>query len=400
MQHKRNWVQTLCILYIIIWTIAPPLGIDMIYRLLALGCVGIWFIFASARRFYIQRIHIQVALFVMLVILVAIVEHGDFDGVLNQIALYILAVCFFMNTFYEDGRWEELRGIIPIVLILLAVFNHRTAEILAEDPSIARRLVRADASTFDYMRQGIGGYGLIYPQVCIFPAILMWTISSMKKNRLCFVVGIIWLITYYECVSSSGYSIAIYVTVLGAIMLFFYKGRKVKTAILISALIFIGAMALLLYNEGFRNALIEIFDGTEVVNKINDIVSTSETGQTEDSIYYRMEAYKYSIDVIMRYPVIGSLWNMNGGGHSAILDTIAKYGIFGGFVYCSMLFSVPNRYKKKYQNRKIWCISNAVIIAILYVAMLDSVPFNFMGLIMLLLPLLFEDIIKWESIYE
>lgn len=398
MQLKRNWIQTIAVFYLVIWTISPPLGIDMEYRLLALGSVGIWAAFAIFRKYYIEWFHVYAALFMLMVILVAYVERGKLDGVLSQIAIYILVLCLFIHSFYKDGRWHELSGLVIVVLILLSIYNHNTAQILAEDTSIARRLVRADEETFQYMRQGIGGYGLIYPQVCISPAILMWIKSSFRKNNICFIIGCIWLVTYFQCVSSSGYSIAIFVSVLGAIMLLFYKGRNAIGAIAVSAAVFIGFMLALLYSDGFREFLLQFFDGTEVASKINDIMSTSETGVTEDSIYYRMLAYETSFNVMLEYPVIGSLWNRSGGGHSAILDIFAKFGVLGGIIYCKMIFYVPNWYKKLYNDPKIWKISNAVIISILYVAMLDSFPFNFMGMLILVLPLLYEDIMKWEKI--
>lgn len=398
MQQKGNLIQKLAVCYLIVWTISPPLGIDMKYRLLALGAVGAWALFAVTRRYYIENTHLYSLVFALAVVFVAYFEYGNIEGILNQIAIYILVICFFMNAFYMDRRWHELSGIVLVVLILLIVFNHRTAEILAEDPSIARRIVRADEEMFPYMRQGIGGYGLIYPQVCIFPAILAWIISSFRKNMLCFVIGCIWLITFVQCVLNSGYSIAIYVSALGAIMLFFYKRKNSTGAIIVSGIVFAGFMMALVYSDGFRESLLNFFDGTEVATKINDMMATNETGAAEGSIQNRMTKYITSVDVMFQYPFLGSLWHSNGGGHSAILDIFAKYGVLGGYVFVKMLFYVPEKYKNQYRNEKIYSVSNAVIVSILYISMLNSFPYNFMCMIILVLPLLYEDIMKWEGI--
>ena len=38
-----GFIQKLCVLYLAVWTISPPLEIDMIYRLIALGAAALWF---------------------------------------------------------------------------------------------------------------------------------------------------------------------------------------------------------------------------------------------------------------------------------------------------------------------------------------------------------------------
>lgn len=400
MQKTENLIQKLAVLYLVVWTMSPPLGIDMIYRYLAIGCVVIWAIIAIKKGYYVEHIHIYAVCFVLFVIVIAFIEHDSLDGILQQIGIYILVVSFLMHAFYSNGRWDELRGIIPIILVLLIIFNYRTAEILIEDPSIARRIVRADESTFAYMRQGIGGYGLLYPQVCASPALFAWIVSAFKKNKLCFGIGCVWAYTFIKYLLSAGYSIAIFTTAVGLIMVFLYKGKNLIGAIALSAFIFLGVMAALLYSTEFREFALEMFEGTKVASKILDIVSSSETGVAEDSIAARMDAYVMSFNNMCQYPIIGSLWNANGGGHSAIMDNIAKYGLFGGIIYIKMIFCVPLQYKKKYLDVRIYSVSNAVILTTLFVGMLNSFSYNFMCMLLIIIPLLLEDIIRWEGLEE
>ena len=397
-EKSQNFIQKAAVLYLIIWTISPPLEIDMIYRLLALGAAGIWFIVALRRRLVVEKVHIYAIVYMFLVILIAYLEKGSFDAILRQIAIYILVICFFIHCFYKENGWHELSGIVPIVLILLLIYNWRTAEILLEDPTIARKLVRADESVYEYLRQGIGGYSLVYPQVCIFPAIIAWILRAYRNNKIYFGIGCIWLYTYILCISRAGYSIAIFASIVGVIMLFFYRGRNIWTAFAIAAVIFMAVMGAILYVDSFREYLLQTFDGTAVAKKIEDLVATSETGVAEGSIYERMEAYQGSIDVILEYPLVGGLWLRSGGGHSAIMDQFAKYGIWGGIIYTMMLFAVPNEYKRRFHHPRVWAISNAVMVAILFVALLDSFSFSFMCMILLVLPLLYEDILRWEGI--
>lgn len=397
-EKSQNFIQKAAVLYLLIWTISPPLEIDMIYRLLALGAAGIWFIVALRRRLVVEKAHIYAIVYMFLVILIAYLEKGSLDAILQHIAIYILVICFFIHCFYKENGWHELSGIVPIVLILLLIYNWRTAEILLEDPTIARKLVRADESVYEYLRQGIGGYSLVYPQVCIFPAILAWILRVYRQNKIYFGIGCVWLYTYILCISRAGYSIAIFASIVGAIMLFFYRGRNIWTAFAIAAVIFLAVMGAILYVDSFREYLLQTFDGTAVAKKIEDLVATSETGAAEGSIQARMKAYQGSTNTILEYPLIGGLWMAGGGGHSAILDQFAKYGVWGGIIYTIMIFAVPNEYKRKYHHPKVWMISNAVMVSLLFVALLDSITYSFMCMILLVLPLLYEDILRWEGI--
>ena len=399
MQQTGSLIQKIAILYIVAWSIAPPLGIDMIYRFLAIGCIGVWGLVALRRGYLIEKIHVYAVLFAAMVIFVAYFQTGSINGILQQIGLYILVICFLINAFYEEQGWKELSYIIPILLLLLIIFNYNTVQALIDDPGIARRMAKADVDTYEFMRQGVGGYGLIYPQVCIFPALLMWIMTAFKHNKVLFVIGCIWLYTFICYLAKAGYSIAIFVTVVGTFILLVYKGRNVGKAVLVSACIFVGFLCAIVYLDGFREFLLTVFDGTEIVTKINDLVEMNETGDNDGSIYARIEVYKASITTILQYPVIGGLWNASGGGHSAILDAFAKYGIFGAYIFITVLFYVTKFYKNKfYHNKKIVSVSNAVTISLLYIALLNPFPYNFMAMILIVLPILYEDIIRWEKL--
>jgi len=401
MELRGDFIQKLAVLYLVVWTISPPLGVDMIYRYLAILSVGVWGLIAIGRGYLknqIRNVQLYAVLFAAAVGVIAYVQHGDIDGILQQIAMYIMVISFLMNIFYQNGSWHELKWIVPIVLILLAVFNFRTAQVLISDPGLARRIVRADADTYDYMRRGVGGYGLIYSQVCVFPALLVWIKSAFRNNKSCFAIGCVWLVTFFMNLLNAGYSIAVFTVCVSGLVLILYRRRSIAGAVILTVCIFVVFLDILLSWDSFREMLLAFFDGTKVAAKINDLVSSVETGTIEDSISSRITAYSASFDILLEYPIIGSLWHASGGGHSAVLDTIAKYGILGGYMYIRMLFYVPNVYKRYSSHPMVYRISNAVIIATLLVSMLNTIPYNIMCMILLVLPLLYEDIIKWERI--
>lgn len=393
-----GFIQKIAVLYLVLWTLSPPLQIDMIYRLLAVACAGVWVVIWLIRENPIRLGKEQIgALFFLVAVLVVVyVEKYELESMIKQIALIMLVICFFMNYFYE-GKWDELYGIVPIILILLTIFNYKTFTLLVEDHTIARLLVRDDEATYQYLRQGIGGYSLIYPQVCISPVIFAWIIKSFKKHKVMFAIGVAWAYTFIRLLELAGYSIALFATVAGLLILLFYRGKSATVALIITVLLFASIMAAIMYVAPFREWILETFDGTAVARKVNDLITPTSSGVTGDSIEMRIEAYSASVKNMFKYPVIGSLWRESGGGHSAVLDVASKYGILGGYALVMMLYHAPLHYKHMTNNRFVIAVANAALVTFMFVSILDSFNYSFTCAIMIVAPLMFEDIIKWTG---
>ena len=287
-RSKRNILQSILVLYITVWAISPPLQIDAIYRIAALGAVGLWFLLNIPYNVKLERIHVLSIVFAMLVLIVALMESdGKWSHVLRPINYYLLVIAFIMAHCYKE-RWEELSWIIPIILLLLAYFNYRSYQVITDDPSVARLIVRNDSDTYHYMRQGVGGYGLLYSQVCLLPMIVFWMISLFRKNWIKFIIGLIWLFSFFLYLFNSGYTIAVVSSITGLIILFFYKRNSIVFAIIITSILIAILVWLIGYNTGFREWLISVFDGTKVAQKINDVYLSLTTTETADSIMARI----------------------------------------------------------------------------------------------------------------
>lgn len=390
-------VQQIFVLYLVIWTISPFMEIDLIWRIGALAAFVLWLICAMGRGLHFERIHMLALAFLLLIVVVNIIENNEFSKILRPIQYYMMVLFFIIGSFYRD-RWKELYFIVPIVLIFLIYFNFISAFTVMEDPTIARKLVRNDEDIYIYLQQGIGGYSLIYPQVVAFPILMMWIFKAIKKKKFYFLIGIIWLVSYVLFVVNANYSIAITGSVFSLIILLFYKGHSAGLAFAVSAGLFITLMLMILNVEGFRNMLLEFFDGTAVAKKINDLVATSESGAAEGSINARVITYQATFNTIFRFPVVGGLWWESGGGHSALGEAFAKYGLFGGYVFCKILYSVPSMYKKTFAYKRIQQMANANLVVLLYVTLLDSITYSFLGMILIITPILYENIIEWDGL--
>ena len=388
-------VQAFAVLYLIVWSISPPLGIAMIYRLLALGLAAVWALIAFMRGFRLENMHIAAAVFIVGVAIVAFFDNWNFSDIIRQISIYMLFVEFLMFSFYySKNKLDDLSILIPIILLILIYFNYNTFKALLEDPTLSRIIVRNDESANEYMLKGIGGYALVYAQVLFFPAGLFWTLNMFRRSKLKFIIGAAWLVTYVLLFMNAGYSIAVFSTVASVIVLFFYKRRSVVGVVVLTMIMFIGSMVLILYVTPFREWLLTTFDGTAVAKKINDLVATSESGEAEGSIQSRIEVYMITVRALLRYPIIGLLWFPGvTGGHSGLFDVVALYGWVGGFIYGKVLFSVPNEFKNdNYNNNSLISVINAQLVAMIFIAVLDSLPYQLMCSYLLIIPILLNDI--------
>ena len=390
-------LQQISVLYIVIWTISPFMAIDNIWRIGVFAAFGLWLICAIVRGLHFERIHMLALAFAALVFIVNIIENNGFSKIIRPIHLYMMVMLFVVGYFYKD-KWKELFFVVPIILLLLIYYNFKSAFKVMEDPTIARLLVRNDEKVYDYFRQGIGGYSLVYPQVVIFPVLVMWVFKSFKHKKFYFVIGITWTASYILFILNANYSIAIVGSMISLILLLFYKGHSIGLAFAVSAGLFIGLMLMILYWEGFRNMLLGFFDGTAVAKKINDLVATSESGAAEGSINDRIVEYQATIECILRYPIIGGLWNGPGGSHSTLGGMFSQYGLFGGYIFCKIFYFVPSYYKKEYSYKQIQHLSNANTVVLLFVSLLDTVTYSFLGIVLIITPILYENIIEWDGL--
>lgn len=400
MENKGNAlvrIQQISILYLVIWTISPFMEIDNIWRIGALAAFGLWLICAMSRGLHLEKIHMLALTFMVLVMVVNIIQNSGFGKIMRPIQYYMMVLLFIVGHFYKD-KWKELYFLVPIILVFLIYFNFKSAFKVMDDPRIARLLVRNDEEIYQYLREGIGGYSLIYPQVVALPVLVMWVFKSYKLKTFYFLIGLVWIVSYVLFVINANYAIAITGSVISLIILFFYKGHSAAFAFVASVGMFIALMLMILYWDSFRNMLLEFFDGTAVAKKINDLVATSETGAAEGSINDRIIKYQSTIDTILKYPITGGLWWDAGGGHSALGEVFAQYGLFGGYVYCKTMYGVPIQYKKTYGYKKIQQMANANLVVLLFVTLLDSVTYGFIGMILIVTPILYENIIEWDGL--
>ncbi len=394
---ERNFSLTkICIAYLLVWTISPPLSIDLIYRLIAVLCALVFALDEIMKHGYsLTREEGYSVLFLLVIVLVVLYANGV-GGVLKPIALYLLVIAYIIYNRYKDNL-SVLNGLQIIAIALLFVWNIQTIRALSLDDRIARMIVRNDVEIYQYLRRGVGGYGHIICQTILSPVAIAWTLSAFRQHKVKFILGVVYLISFFRVLFSASYAIPILATVIGIIV--YFTGKKTRMwSYIVLALIIAGLTIYLIgYVPAIREYLGNLFPGYTVQNKINDLMYSIETGEMQGDFAARLSRYLTPIrSFFFEHPLVGGLWKGGAAGHSTILDAFGQYGLFGGYMMCSMLFFVPRRNRSKYfENRKIRRTTAAVWVVLFVTMMFDAWSLTCSFILFLVIPLMLEDIRKW-----
>ena len=380
-------IQRFCVFYLFLWTVVPVFAIGTIWRVLALMAFVVWYTNAQKRGFVlntpVKRAIGYAVLFVSVMMILNFSPRTLFKMGIAPLMLTI-SICIF--NFYLRHPFE-LSPLIPFLLITLTIFNFRTSTALTLNEHLARYIVRNSKIAFELQQQGIGGYSMIYSQVCVCPAILAWCrhILWENKDKLRWIIALAWLASYAFLLVKASYSIALFSSAISVYFIFSKKKVNVTQSALIMALIFVGMLTAIATIEPLRNFLFDVFEGTTIEKKLHDF-SVMNGLATDDrfgdrnygSIDVRMERYMWSLGTMLKFPIIGCLFfPARVGAHSAILDTIAIFGWLGGWLYCGMIFAVPNTLKCFFNNNlRMGPVINATFVVILFVGLLNTIPFE------------------------
>lgn len=205
---------------------------------------------------------------------------------------------------------------------------------LIDDPMAARNIASISDSKSDYAinlnLRNIGGFNIVYMIVPIYPMVVC--LYKYKKIQLLTFIFVSTCFTIYIYIAQ--YATATLLLAGCYISLLFKKNNNLKNMIL--SLILVLTMIFI-----FRDSLLSIFyylsynllgiTYSERFSYLADVISGLDTTMNPSRL--RFEVYfLYSTEAIKKYPDIGYFLvnpNISDSGHSFVLDTIARYGLFG-----------------------------------------------------------------------
>ena len=346
---KVSLINSICILYITVWAISPPLAFGTTYRLLLLFSMTI-LTMINFQKIIQSKITVWVVTYILVTGFVNY-HYGEVTLFLRNIQLYIfLFLLIIFDIFKDKFSSKNLHIIFLITILLLTLWNFLSIRILADNTHASRALAKSFEGAEELTNQGIGGFSSVYSQVILIVPILALIRykNTTTKLRLVYVV---YLVSVSILFLKAGYSLAVLITLFSLYLYIIAKElNKVHT---ITNLILLGFIVLI-FNYFFAeiiSVLLDITEGTSFYNKVRDIAISLSEEASIGTVDGRMERYQRSIRLFIESPVWGQLDIKDIGKHSQILDNFAQYGLFLGMLFLYFVSYGPKyflngRYKK------------------------------------------------------
>ena len=355
-----DWLQTLAVFYVSIWTISPPLFANEWGRRGAVVAVGAWLLGELTRPTgVVLRPGARVLTALVFMAYTGAIS-AYVDGVEALIANVQLFVFILFLIFFESARrigLTKYRWVLWGVLLTLPVWMVTTLSALVTDRFAARLGTRASEEAAAYASSGVGGYGLVYAVVLAIPALIyllrnLPPLSSLRRSAASRLPAVGQKLLVAACallavvlVIRAGFSIAFTAVALGLVTYFLLSGRAINRSFRIGLAVTIAIVAVALSQTTLigsaLDGLIELAQGTSYRSKLEDIRTSLETDTSAGTVYGRAERYMRSLTLFFENPAIGTLSFREVGKHSVILDTFAQFGIFVGAAFVYLLFYVP-----------------------------------------------------------
>lgn len=236
------------------------------------------------------------------------------------------------------------------------------------NPMAARILATIETSqderNISFGWQNIGGYGFVYTVVLLYPLL----IYAYKQNRLKWFFFYPLAVSTFALVILSEYATALLLLIISSMFIFISKKLSLRGMIVFGAF---AVVFILLFQGVINNLLMSLADMVD--SKIlSDRLITLAGGKTVlgKSDNARIWLYRYSFNTFLSSPLFGTMFGKYGriGGHSSILDTLAKYGLVGSAVLYFMYRKIYIVFIKPYSNHPgygfiVWTFIQAIFLS-------------------------------------
>lgn len=352
---KRLNMKKLIFAYILMYTVMPLVAI---FTSSYLTTYSYMLVVVTAVMFTLFSCHLRdvnsffllllpFILFELLTIVVAENENVLLSG--YQVLLFMLPTCL---GYYIMHNPIDYRLFSILLILIFGITAITTIVGCLSDPLAARTLATIesaqDPSAVKYFWMNIGGYSFVYSAVLLYPlAILAF---KQKALHIAFVIPI--AVILFALAVNTAYTVALMLMMLISFLFFLKRDVTLKRliALMLGGVIFIlvfndfvtdvmQRIAELIGNEEMGVKMLSIFGDTDAVNSLDD---------------NRGELYMKSFMTFLKNPVFGVFLTgseMGIGGHSFILDTMARFGTIGIALLVGMYRSIFKIFFKPFAGK-------------------------------------------------
>lgn len=367
--NKLN-LEKVCALYVILWIFVPPVQVGTIYRLLAVGCAGLWallvFLKDPALLDKLGKYLLIAVACVALMIIWGLGVYSITEAITRHLQMIIMLICGAMATYYMKTDKEFLNLLIAVCLIAITIFCITTIVALIENP-YASRIANSEwlEGRFEENRN-VGLYGYVYMCVLIAPMLLHKMIKKIKLTPFMDKLFLISFIIIVVMTAMSGYMIANFCLLLGCGLVIIFKKVTIARVAVFIAIVFAFVLFYQDLVEIFFNGLTSLFGNNpaygQKIAEFKELFLEGDAGGV--TVDERFSNYEKSLALVYQYPVIGAFifGKIGGGGHSALFDMIGRYGWLISGLYFYLFWKYPFEIYKSRNKQMIKILMVVVII--------------------------------------
>ena len=341
-----------CVIYLIVWIVAPPLAFGTQFRVLGIASALVWAI--TAAMIYpgwlvrpVRSVYVAVLLLVGCVLLVASLSTESWLSAivrnLNLALICIMAVIFETYSRYDRRMFSVS---LVVVLVLFCIFGVTTFQTVTDHVGAARIANRTEAALRFEDNPLVGTYGFVYGAVQLAPLLLFAMLGAPKRSHALRILIVVTLVICTAVVLKGGYTLAIVCLLIGFLVVVALQ-RVTLWRLLLMCLtaIVISTFGTFFYQSSMKLLRAGSGDNLVYVNKLDDINATLVSGQASGSVFLRTKRYESSLITLVRYPVIGQYIfdSARSGGHSDLIDVPGNYGWAIAALFYNLVFWTPLR---------------------------------------------------------
>lgn len=366
-------IKEIIAIYILVFTVSPYIQqftsrFLTTYFYMLITVVTVMYIIVNCRLQYIKELFSLLLPFVLFQLLnMAISDMSNMLLVGYQVLLFMLPICL---GFYFITNNVNIKLYAVSIIMVYAVTSVTTIIGCINNSNAARLLATTatsqDATAVSFNWQNIGGFSFTYSCVLLYPLVII--AFKKKKLRLPFAVlfaaGAIALCVYTE------YTIALMLVIFSSLFFFLPRDLTPKKFFMYSV---IGIVFVLVFSSvlaSLMNIIGELIDNPTMGEKMTAVFGGREAmDNLEDR---RMDRYMKSVEIFLTHPLFGCFIEGQTlvGGHSFILDLLARFGLVGGAVLVWMYRSIYKVFYKPLANSQdygfvVWVFIQPIILSLL-----------------------------------
>lgn len=279
-----------------------------------------------------------------------------------------VVICFVIGQHVLNSNNYFLAKRLALVIVLIYVITSITTTIGCITNPMTSRFLATEAASKDadygmFMLMNIGGFDFVYTLVLFLP-LLMGCVKNKIINR---IVVLAIIVLFMATIIETEYATALLFSLLSLFLFVSPKNFNLsKSKYYLIAFVFLILLSRL-WLAPFISSMAEGLDSEMLSSRFDEIASIFGSGQVErgTDAGARSELYKKSIQSFYNSPVFGSWSSAEVGGHSLLLDSLARYGLLGLIGYVMLWRGIIRLCLKRFKERK-W-------IGFFYFAIIESI---------------------------